>query len=70
MNENILVPIEQAGQRVLLTSQLAESYETFTHCRLPPYLAASIVILLPSILIACGTDSNRSCSDCHGSALT
>lgn len=28
MNENILVPIEQAGQRVLLTSQLAESYET------------------------------------------
>ena len=28
MNENILVPIEQEGQRVLLTSQLAESYET------------------------------------------
>ena len=30
MNENILVPIEQEGQRVLLTSQLAESYETET----------------------------------------
>lgn len=28
MNENILVPIEQEGQRVLLTSQLAESYAT------------------------------------------
>lgn len=28
MNKNTLVPIEQEGQRVLLTSQLAESYET------------------------------------------
>ena len=28
MNGNILAPIEQEGQRVLLTSQLAESYET------------------------------------------
>lgn len=28
MNENTLVSIEQEGQRVLLTSQLAESYET------------------------------------------